>query len=153
MEQNEATLVKLSDSSFVLEDPDQDLRGLDVYDQDGQKVGTVEDFYVDSAERQVRFLDVGAGGFLGLGEKHFLIPTEAVRDANEDKVIIDQCREKVLGAPDFRVDTAPTADYLRGIYGHYGYPAPLGPPFAIPAHPGTMPTESPRQAPNRPRAG
>jgi sporulation protein YlmC with PRC-barrel domain len=152
MEQNEATLVKLSDSAFVLEDPNQDLRGLDVYDRDGQKVGTVEDFYVDPEERNVRFLEVGAGGFLGIGEKHFLIPIEAVRGANEDTVSIDQSRERVLGAPDFRVDTAPTADYVRHIYGYYGYPAPLGLPFAMPAHPGTTPKSS-RQAPNRPRAG
>ncbi len=149
MEQNEATLVKLSDSSFILEDPNQHLRGRDVYYRDGQKVGTVEDFYVDGEERKVRFLHVGVGGFLGIGEKHFLIPVEAVRDANEDRVSIDQSRERVLGAPDFRVDTAPTTDYLRGIYDHYGYPAPLGLPFAIPAHPGTTPTELSRQAPNR----
>jgi sporulation protein YlmC with PRC-barrel domain len=149
MEQNEATLVKLSGSGFILEDPSQDLRGLDVYDPDGQTVGSVEDFYVDLEERKVRFLEVGTGGFLGIGEKHFLIPIEAVRDANEDRVSIDLSRERVLGAPDFRVDTAPTADYLRDIYGHYGYPVPLGPPFTIPAHPGTTPTESSRQAPNR----
>ncbi len=122
MEQNEATLVKLSDSGFVLEDPSQDLRGLDVYDPNGKKVGTIGEFYVDGEERKVRFLEVGTGGFLGIGEKHFLIPIEAVRDANEDRVSIEQSRESVLGAPDFRVDTAPTADYLRGIYGYYGYP-------------------------------
>jgi PRC-barrel domain len=118
----------------------------------GQKVGTVEDFYVHPVERKVRFLDIGIGGFLGIGQKHFLIPVEAVRDANEDRVSIDQSRERVLGAPDFRVDTAPTAAYLRGIYGHYGYPPPLGPPFAMPVHPGTTSTESSRQAPNRRRA-
>jgi sporulation protein YlmC with PRC-barrel domain len=127
MEQNEATLVRLSDFDFVLEDPDQDLRGRDVYDQDGQKVGTVGDFYVDPGERKVRFLDVGVGGFLEIGKKHFLIPVEAVRDMNEDRVSIDQSRQRVLGAPDFRVDTAPTADYLHDIYAYYGSPAPLGP--------------------------
>ncbi len=34
--------------------------------------------YVDTGERKVRFLDAGAGGFLGIGEKHFMIPVEAV---------------------------------------------------------------------------
>jgi sporulation protein YlmC with PRC-barrel domain len=150
MAQNEAPLVKLSDSGFILEDPDQDLRGLDVYDRDGEKVGTVKDFYVDPEERKVRFLEVGVGGFLGIGKKHFLIPLEAVRDTSEDRVSIDQSRERVMRAPDLRVDAAPTVDYLRGIYSYYGYPAPLGPPFAIPAHPGTAP-ESSRQAPHRRR--
>ncbi len=59
MAHNEASLVKLSGSSFILEDPNQDLRGLNVYDRDGEKVGIVEDFYVDGEERKVRFLEVG----------------------------------------------------------------------------------------------
>jgi hypothetical protein len=58
MEQNEATLVRLSDSGFVLEDPNQDLRGRDVCDQHGQKVETFEGFYVGPEERKVRFLEV-----------------------------------------------------------------------------------------------
>jgi hypothetical protein len=41
----------------------------------------------------MRFLDVGAGGFLGLGEKHFLIPVEAVTGVGEDGVTINRNRE------------------------------------------------------------
>ena len=58
-------LVKLSDSEFVLEDRTQDIRGLDVYDKNGEEIGTVEGLYADTEERKVRFLDVGAGGYLG----------------------------------------------------------------------------------------
>ncbi len=57
-------LVKLSDTELRLQEPEQDIRGLDVYDSDGNQIGTVEDLYVDLEERKVRFLDVGAGGFL-----------------------------------------------------------------------------------------
>ena len=32
----------------------------------------------------MRSSDVGAGGILGLGEKHLLIPVEAVKEVNED---------------------------------------------------------------------
>ena len=38
-------LVKLSDTDFRLEEPDQDVRGLDVYDRDGNQIGSVEDLY------------------------------------------------------------------------------------------------------------
>jgi hypothetical protein len=40
----------------------------------------------------VRFLDVGAEGFLGLGKKHFLIPVEAVSGVSEEGVTLDQIK-------------------------------------------------------------
>src|SRR5215208_5346206 len=92
-------LVRLSDSGLVLEDLTQDVRGLDVYDEDGDQIGTVEDLYADAEERKVRFLDVGAGGFLGLGERRFLIPVEAVSEVREDRVVVAHKRQKVAGSP------------------------------------------------------
>ncbi len=88
-------LVKLSDSGFRLEDAALDVRGLGVFTRNGEQMGSVEDLYVDTLDREVRFLDVGAGGFLGLGEKHFLIPVEAVVNVHEDGVTVDQNREKI----------------------------------------------------------
>ncbi len=41
-------LIKLSDSENLrLREPLQNLRGLDVYDSNGEQIGTVEDLYVD----------------------------------------------------------------------------------------------------------
>jgi sporulation protein YlmC with PRC-barrel domain len=114
-------LVRLSDSDLILEDRTQDVRGLDVYDTNSDEIGTVEGLYVDEEARKVRFLDVGAGGFLGLGEKNFLIPVEAVREVNEDGVVVDQSREKVAGSPPFDTDVVPQAPYQRDIYDYYGY--------------------------------
>ncbi len=122
-------LVKLSDSQSRLQDPAQDIRGLDVYDDEGNQIGIVEDLYVDTEEREVRFLDVGAGGFLGLGEKHFLIPVEAVADIGEDGLTIEHGTEKVTGSPPFDTDVVPpTTDYQRDVYDYYGY-APAGGPY------------------------
>ena len=117
-------LVRLSDSEFRLEAPEQDVRGLEVYDLDGDAIGSVEDLYVDEAERKVRFLDVGAGGFLGVGEKHFMIPMEAVTDVDGDGVIIDQGRQKVIGSPALPTNVVPEVDYQRGVYVYYGYEYP-----------------------------
>ncbi len=118
-------LVRLSDAEDLrLEDRAQDIRGLDVYDRDGREIGSVEDLYVDREERKVRFLDVGAGGFLGIGEKHFMIPVEAVVGVDGDGITVEQGREKVTGSPPFDTNVVPRADYQRGIYDHYGYPYP-----------------------------
>jgi sporulation protein YlmC with PRC-barrel domain len=118
-------LVRLSDSGLVLEDLAQDVRGLDVYDEDGDQIGTVEDIYADAEERKVRFLDVGAGGFLGLGERRFLIPVEAVSEVREDRVVVDQKRQRVADSPLFDADVVPQPPYQDELYKYYGYLPPL----------------------------
>lgn len=117
----EPGLVRLSDSGLVLQNQAQDVRGRDVYDADGEQIGSVEDLYVDEEERKVRFLDVGAGGLLGIGEKQFLIPVEAVSEVREDRVTVDQSREKVTGSPPFDTSVVPQASYQQDIYRYYGY--------------------------------
>jgi sporulation protein YlmC with PRC-barrel domain len=44
----------------------------DVYAAEGQRMGSVSDLYIDPEDREVRFLEVGTGGFLGIGKKRFL---------------------------------------------------------------------------------
>ncbi len=130
----EFSLVKLSDSELALEDPSHDVRGLDVYDSNGEEIGSVEDLYADEQERKVRFLDVGAGGLLGIGEKHFLIPVEAVSQVREDGLTVDQSREKVTDSPPFDTSVVPQAPYQQDIYQYYGYGRSGGP-----AGPGAWP--------------
>jgi sporulation protein YlmC with PRC-barrel domain len=119
-------LVRLSDSGLVLEDLTQDVRGLDVYDKSGDQIGTVDDLYADAQERKVRFLDVGAGGFLGLGERRFLIPVEAVSEVREDRVVVAHKRRKVAGSPLLDADVVvPQPPYQDELYEYYGYLPPL----------------------------
>jgi len=101
-------LVRLGESSFVPANPENDLRGKDVYDPLGQRIGGVEDLYIDRQEREVRFLEVGAGGFLGIGEKRFLVPVEAVVEVAEDQATIEPGRtEKVDGPAPFDIKVSP----------------------------------------------
>jgi sporulation protein YlmC with PRC-barrel domain len=120
----ESTLIKLSESNLTLREPAHDVRGLDAYDRDGEQIGTVEDLYADEKAREVRFLDIGAGGFLGLGEKHFLIPVEAIQEMSEDQVIIDQSRERVAGSPPLDTGVVPEPESQQVVYDYYGYPYP-----------------------------
>ncbi|CAA9452016.1 MAG: hypothetical protein AVDCRST_MAG58-2142 [uncultured Rubrobacteraceae bacterium] len=101
-------LVRLEDSDFVPANPENEVRGKVIYDAEGQRIGSVEDLYIDPQEREVRFLEVGAGGFLGIGEKHFLVPVEAVTQVAEDRVTIEVGRtEKVDGSFPFDTKVAP----------------------------------------------
>jgi ferritin-like metal-binding protein YciE/sporulation protein YlmC with PRC-barrel domain len=122
-EQQQSNLVKLGDSNLRLDEPWQDIRELDVYDINGEQIGSVEDLYADREERLPRFLDVSAGGFLGIGKKHFLVPVEEVsRDVGEeDRVIVNQSKDKVMGSPNFDPDQVPPLDLQRAVLAYYGY--------------------------------
>jgi sporulation protein YlmC with PRC-barrel domain len=117
-------LIKLSDSENLrLREPLKNISGLDVYDSNGEEIGSVEDLFVDQEAQFPRFLDVGAGGFLGIGKKHFLVPFEEVSRhvGEEERVIVRQDRDKVLGSPDFDPDEMPEVDLQRAVYAYYGY--------------------------------
>ena len=107
-------LVRLGDSGFVPANPEDDLRGKDVCDPHGQRMGSVEDLYVDRQEREVRFLEVGAGGFLGIGEGRFLVPVEAVTKVSEDRVTVEPDRtERVEGPAPFDTKVRPPSTHDR----------------------------------------
>jgi sporulation protein YlmC with PRC-barrel domain len=115
-------LVKMSDSDLRLEEPWQDIRGLEVYDVNGEQIGSVEDLYVDRDSSLPRFLEVSAGGFLGIGKKHFLIPIEEVsRDIDADRVTVNQPRDKVVESPDFDPNDVSNPDVQRAIRAYYGH--------------------------------
>jgi hypothetical protein len=73
----------------------------------------------------VRFLEVGAGGFLGIGEKRFLVPVEAVVEVADDRVTIEPERtEKVEGPTPFDTKVAPPpTDYASPPVGNAESPA------------------------------
>ena len=67
--EQQPNLIRPSDlEDLRLREPLQDLRGLDVYNSNGEQIGSVEDLYVDQKAQFPGFLDAGAGGFLGIGK-------------------------------------------------------------------------------------
>jgi hypothetical protein len=73
---------------------------------------------------------VGAGGFLGVGEKRFLVPVEAVTQVAEGWVTIEPGRtQRVDGPTPFDTKVAPppaddrSEDYASPLYGNAESPA------------------------------
>jgi sporulation protein YlmC with PRC-barrel domain len=116
-------LVKLSDASLMLSDPTQDIRDRKVIDQDGDDIGHVSGLFVDKDQKKIRILQVAAGGFLGLGERHFLIPVEAISSITKDDVRINHTRERVVNSPPYdpNLTDVPERDMFEPYYGYYGY--------------------------------
>lgn len=126
------TLTKLGDTELTVADPAEDIRGHTVIDQAGEDIGTVDGLMIDDAERKVRFLQVAAGGFLGIGEKTFLIPVDAIVRIDGEQVRVDQTRERIVGGPAYEPDLAEQASALESSYGYYGYAPFWGAGYAYP---------------------
>ncbi len=120
-------LIKLTDASLTVSDPTRDIRDRKVIDQHGEEIGHVSALFIDQEERKVRMLQVAAGGFLGLGERHFLIPVEAISKVTPEQVHISQTRERVVNSPlyDPNLEKITNREFLEPYYGYYGY-APYG---------------------------
>jgi len=116
------SLEKLSDAGLTLADTSQDTRGRLVVDCDGERLGHVSGIFIDVEHRKVRLLEMRAGGFLGIGERHFLIPIEAVRVVTADEVRVGETRDHILAAPvyDPTLVEPPTSASLQSHYDHYG---------------------------------
>lgn len=131
-----AALVKLGDTDLTVADADEDIRGREVVDPTGEKIGKVDGLMIDDRESKVRFMLVESGGFLGIGADQSLIPIDAITNIDEDTVRVDQTRDKIAGGPTY--DPALTEipdDYWAGAYGYYGYTPFWGPGYAYPMYP------------------
>ncbi|MFI7677388.1 PRC-barrel domain-containing protein [Actinophytocola sp. NPDC049390] len=112
-------LIRLADTDLTLADAADDVRGRTVVDRDGVEIGTVDDLVIDEAERRVRLLQVGSGGFLGLGKQQLLVPVDAVTSVDE-VVHVDTDRDHVASGPVYDPDLVLRQDTVAGLYDHYG---------------------------------
>ena len=55
------------------------VEGTNVYNQSGDKLGSIDDLMIDKMSGQVRYAAISFGGFLGVGDKLFAIPFRALK--------------------------------------------------------------------------
>jgi sporulation protein YlmC with PRC-barrel domain len=88
-----------------------------VYDNQGSKIGKVDDLFVDETDRE-EYIGVKLGL---LGRKSTLIPMEIVRVNEADRTIeVSESKDRVKDAPSFDDDEDITGDYERRIRDHFG---------------------------------
>ncbi len=133
------TIVSLRDANLTVADPSEDVRGFEVIDRHGEKIGDVDDLLLDLDEKRVRFLRVAHGGFLGIGEEHFLVPVDAVTQIRADRVHIDRERGGIGDAPGYSPELAEQPDYYGDVYGYWGYGPYWASGYAYPRYPGIAP--------------
>ena len=88
-----------------------------VYDNQGEKIGKVDDLFVDETDRE-EYIGVKMG-FLGL--KSTLIPMDIVRvNESEKSIEVSDSKDHVKDAPSFDDDEDITPDYEDRIRSHFG---------------------------------
>ena len=88
-----------------------------VYDNQGERIGKVDDLFVDETDRE-EYIGVKMG-FLGL--KSTLIPLDIVRvNEGERTIEVSESKDRVRNAPSFDDDEDITPDYEDRIRSHFG---------------------------------
>lgn len=106
-----------------LRELEEKYEGYTVYDNQGEKIGKVDDLFVDDADRE-EYIGVKMGF---LGRKSTLIPTEIVRVNERDKSVeVSESKDHVKNAPSFDDDEDITPDYEERIRSHFGLGAQEG---------------------------
>lgn len=103
------------------------LLGSKVLNPAGEQLGILKELVIDLEEGHIAYAVLSFGGFMGMGDKLFAIPWEALAINPKDQTfILDVEKEVLKDAPGFDKDHWPNnaqyeAGWLLDIYEYYGY--------------------------------
>ncbi|MDR7666396.1 PRC-barrel domain-containing protein [Methanosarcina sp. Z-7115] len=99
------------------------LKGDRVVNRAGEDLGQVEDFMIDLKNGRIAYAVLSFGGFLGMGNRLFAIPWQALKlELYEHAFVLDIDREVLENAEGFEKGTWPlTCEELSRVYIYYGY--------------------------------
>jgi len=101
------------------------LIGDNVRNMNGEDLGKLEEIMLDLDEGRASYAVLSFGGFLGVGDKLFAIPWDALSvDTENEEIVLDIQKEQLENAPGFDKDDWPKTtdrDWLVEVYSYYGY--------------------------------
>ena len=95
----------------------QTWRGMTMVDADGDKIGTIEDVFLDRQTGQPEWAAVKTGLF---GLKHSVVPITEAEVTDDNQVRVPFQKEQVKDAPRVDPDGELSADDERKLWEHYG---------------------------------
>jgi sporulation protein YlmC with PRC-barrel domain len=88
----------------------RELQGNEIYDRQGNKLGTIEDLMLDLDSSRVQYAVLAFGTPLGHATKHFAVPVAALAlDSENECFVISASKERLDSADGFDVDSPPDA--------------------------------------------
>ena len=98
--------------------------GSNVKNPQGQNLGNIHDLVIHPQDSRVVYAVLSFGGILGLGEKLFAVPLNALqRAADMDTFILDIDQEQLQNAPQFNQHNWPLMTdphWIASVYRFYG---------------------------------
>jgi sporulation protein YlmC with PRC-barrel domain len=102
--------------------------GMKVQDTDGKKLGDIKDLVIDPMDGSIGYAVLDFGGFLGIGDKYFAVPWEALQWTVDRKaIVLDVTKRDLKQAPGFDKNNWPdlgSEEQALVIYEFYGMPLP-----------------------------
>jgi sporulation protein YlmC with PRC-barrel domain len=84
------------------------LIGNDVYNQNNEDLGDIKEIMLDMTNGQVSYAVLSFGGFLGMGEKLFAVPWDALKlDTEHKRFVLNVDKDRLESAPGFDKDHWP----------------------------------------------
>ncbi|MDN3919346.1 PRC-barrel domain-containing protein [Roseateles violae] len=99
------------------------VEGTNVYNGNGDKLGSIDNLVIDKRSGQVRYAALEFGGFLGMGTDRYPIPWSMLKyDTNLDGYVVPLTESQLEKAPRYAEDERPEygEDYGRKVYDYYG---------------------------------
>jgi sporulation protein YlmC with PRC-barrel domain len=102
--------------------PASKIKGEKVTTANGEDLGKIEDIMIDQEKGMIAYAVISFGGFLGIGNKQFAIPWEALSEGQNEHAFTLKINKEILEkAEGFDKDKLPlTRDQLNNTYAHYG---------------------------------
>ncbi len=102
------------------------VKGTDVYNRAGEKLGSVEDIMIDKVSGRAIYAVMSFGGFLGMGEKRHPLPWATLKyDTQKGGYVVNLDKKQLEGAPNYDRDSEFkwTPEYGRKVDSYYNVPS------------------------------
>ena len=100
------------------------LLGNDVYNTADEKLGSIKEFMIDMASGRISYAVLSFGGFLGMGDRLFAVPWQALTlDTANKRFKLNVSKDRLKDAPGFDKDHWPSmadTSWSSGIHSFYG---------------------------------
>jgi hypothetical protein len=99
------------------------VEGTAVYNRQGEKLGTIQNFMVGKRSGRVEYAVLSFGGLFGLGQKQYPLPWDTLTyNTEKGGYVVDLDKERLEKAPSFERGQEPAwdRDYGIRVYDYYG---------------------------------
>ena len=99
------------------------VEGTGVYNNAGDKLGSIDDLVIDKHSGQVRYAVLEFGGFLGMGTDRYPLPWNMLKyDTAKEGYVVPLDKAKLENAPHYDASNMPnySPEYGKQVNGYYG---------------------------------